>query len=253
MPTAKITYETIKHPERLLRLCRLLSETLTETDTLATELKVDVDLLNTLTTELRADHPTFKAAVDANKVAMEAHCFGAGGLAAMAASSATKMKMAVGVNYAIGKYVYAKAAFSSIAFTASSHDISASASAAQAAPYLLTLDASGSETVTMGSIQVASSSSAGNKVATAMAAALAALPDTPASEAPVAVLILGLAKTKTFNATTTKLNSSNTDSYHSLAYHTVIPAGPAAISAPAVGSAIAASSITQRLEGGIDW
>lgn len=115
----------------------------------------------------------------------------------------TQVKTVNTVQYSLNHKRYTKAAFTK-AFTATTHDIPANASAVQEAIYLYSLDASGNITCTMGEIASGSGS--------------AVPPATPAGNCPVGALRLAVAAGATsFDATTDELDEAHlTDTYYDL-------------------------------------
>lgn len=131
---------------------------------------------------------------DALDTAWRYSCFSLAGLAIGSVSKKT-LKIVNTVTFAsngIGKSKTTAA----VAFTATTHDITASASAAQEACYLVTLASDGTPTVTMGSV----ASGAGN----------AKLPDVPSGGTPIGYArILVAAGSTSFDATSDDLDAGH--------------------------------------------
>lgn len=93
-----------------------------------------------------------------------------------------------------------------VAFTATTHDITANATSVQEAVYLLSVDSAGTVTVTMGDVSTG--------------AGTALIPEVPSGDTPMGYLRLAVAAGSTdFNATTDDLDAAHlTDTYVSLGY-----------------------------------
>lgn len=120
-------------------------------------------------------------------------------------SSAAKVKIGVASSCTFGGVFGSPlAANTEVAFTATTHDITAVADAVQEACYLLSVNAAGAATLTMGAV----SSGAGT----------ALVPDCPANNCPIGYLRLAVAAGSTnFDASTDLLSATHlTDNYYSI-------------------------------------
>lgn len=120
-------------------------------------------------------------------------------------TSTAKVKIGVASSCTFGGvFGTALAANTEVAFTATTHDIPASASAVQEACYLLSVDSAGAATLTMGAIASGSGS--------------ALVPDCPAGNCPIGYLRLAVAAGATsFDATSDALSAGHlTDTYYSI-------------------------------------
>ena len=120
-------------------------------------------------------------------------------------SSAAKVKTTSASSCTFGGiFGTALAATTEVAFTATTHDIAASASSVQEACYLLSVNAAGTATLTMGAV----SSGAGT----------ALVPDCPADNCAIGYLRLAVAAGATsFDASTDLLSATHlTDTYYSI-------------------------------------
>lgn len=126
-------------------------------------------------------------------------CVAAAGLT-IGSASKLKVKIANTVTYAIDGVLKSKTT-AEVAFTATTHDITANAGAIQEAVYLLSLDTDGTATITKGT--------------TATGAGNATVPATPASQCAIGYLRLAVAAGSTdFDATTDELDEAHlTDTY----------------------------------------
>lgn len=124
---------------------------------------------------------------------------------AIGSSSKAKVLIANTVSY-LNNGVFKSKMTAEVAFTATTHDIAANASAVQEAVYLLCLAADGTPSLIMGAI----ASGAGNAV----------VPETPAGKTPIGYLRLAVAAGSTkFDATTDELDESHlTDTYVDLGF-----------------------------------
>ena len=122
--------------------------------------------------------------------------------------SAAKIKIANTVTYSLNGIIYTKTT-AEVAFTATTHDITADASAIQERCYLMSLQADGTATITAGTV----ASGSGN----------ATVPATPANETPIGYLRLAVAAGSTdFDASTDLLSAAHlTDTYVDLSVNAV--------------------------------
>lgn len=123
---------------------------------------------------------------------------------AIGSTSKAKVKIANTVSYLING-VFKSKTTAEVAFTATTHDIEADADEAREACYLLSLDASGTATITMGEV-------AGPGLST--------VPATPANQAAIGYVKLSVAAGSTdFDASTDLLDAAHiTDTYVDLGY-----------------------------------
>jgi hypothetical protein len=220
----KIWYESVNSPKQLRRLLEAMD--------------TEIDALRTLANELKADHATTRSnnlamynemnRRTASHTAMQAMTFTNAGLTT-SSGSAAKMKTTNAIFYTIGGLPYTKAA-GAIALTASSHDLDAG----DYGYYLITVDASGSWAVTLGSTDSSASS--------------ATIPATPSSAAPVGILF-GKGGTGGFDATTESIDSAS--GLTSVAYYDILinPGdlnGSIANVTSAVPATLAASSVSEQ-------
>lgn len=134
------------------------------------------------------------AAASALKFNSATYCLASPGLV-IGSSSAAKVKIANTVNYLVNG-VFCTKTTAEVAFTATSHDIAANASYVQEAVYLLSLQAGGTATLTMGAI----ATGAGNAV----------IPATPANEAAIGYVRIAVAAGATpFDASTDLLSAGH--------------------------------------------
>lgn len=135
---------------------------------------------------------------------MRNQCLSAAGLAIGTVSN-VKVKIVNTVTYLSGGIFKSKAS-AEVAFTDTTHDIAADASNVKEAMYLLTLDAAGAATLTMGAIATGS----GN----------AKLPERPSSGTPIGAVRVAVAAGATmFDANTNALNAAHlTVTYYDYGY-----------------------------------
>ena len=124
---------------------------------------------------------------------------------AIGSTSAEKVKFANTITYVHNGIVLQKTT-AEVAFTATTHDITADADAVQEAMYMLCLDADGNATLHMGDV----ADGAGNAV----------LPERPSGKTPVGAVRVAVAAGSTdFNASTDDLSAAHiTDTYYDLGY-----------------------------------
>lgn len=124
---------------------------------------------------------------------------------AIGSSSKAKVLIANTVEYMINGVRYQKTT-AEIAFTATTHDITADADNVQEACYLLSIDENGTVTITMGDVATGSGE--------------AEVPDTPEGEAALGYLRLAVAAGSTdFDASTDELDEAHlTDTYVNLGF-----------------------------------
>jgi hypothetical protein len=132
-------------------------------------------------------------------------CLSAAGLA-IGTSSASKVLIANTVNY-LSDGVFKSKTTAEVPFTATTHDIPANASSVQEAVYLITLDASGNPTVTMGTI--------------ATGAGEALLPERPSTGTPIGYVRVAVdAGSTDFDASSDDLDDSHlTVAYTDVGYY----------------------------------
>lgn len=121
-------------------------------------------------------------------------CLSAAGLTIGTVAN-TKVKIANTVTYLIGG-VFKSKTTAEVAFTATTHDIPANASAVQEAVYVLSLDGDGTPTLTMGLITTGSGT--------------APIPDPPAGQAVIGYVRIAVAAGATpFDASSDALNAGH--------------------------------------------
>lgn len=142
---------------------------------------------------------------DAVNTLMKYRALSAAGLAIGTVAN-SKVKIVNTVTY-LHNGVFKSKTTAEVAFTATTHDIAANASAVQEAVYLLSLDASGTPTLTMGAI----ASGSGN----------ALLPELPAGLTPIGHVRVAVAAGATkFTAGTDALNAGHlTVSYSDVGFY----------------------------------
>lgn len=140
--------------------------------------------------------------LDAYHTALNNRCLNTPGLA-IGSASKTKVLIANTTNYLVDG-VFKSKSTAEVDFTATTHDIPADADTVQEAVYLITLNAAGTPTVTMGDI----ATGAGN----------AKLPERPATGTPIGYVRIAVAAGATdFDATTDELDEAHiTDTYVNL-------------------------------------
>jgi len=147
--------------------------------------------LSSLETKVATD---FVAAINNLRQQLGDMCLSAAGLA-IGSGSAKKIKITNTVAYLID-FVFKSKSTAEIDFTADDHDIAADAEAVQEACYTISLDGSGTATITMGDI----ASGAGNAV----------VPAPPDGECMIGYLRLAVALGATpFDATSDDLNAGH--------------------------------------------
>ena len=142
--------------------------------------------------------------MDSVNTALRNQCLSAAGLAIGSVSN-VKVKIVNTVTYTSGGIFKSKAT-AEVAFTDTTHDIPANAGSVQEAMYLMTLDAAGTPTLTMGAIATGS----GN----------AKLPERPSSGTPIGAVRVAVAAGATpFDANTNALNAGHlTVTYYDYGY-----------------------------------
>lgn len=146
----------------------------------------------------KLDHQANMTVLDQAYRAMANRCLAAPGLC-IGSSAPTAVKIANTVHYLVGGIFKSKTT-AEVAFTATTHDIAADADTARAAWYLLSLDADGTPTLTMGEIADASE---------------AALPELPTTGTVIGAVKVAVAAGSTkFDATSDNLSATHiTDTY----------------------------------------
>lgn len=142
---------------------------------------------------------------DAVNTRLKYQCLSDPGVA-IGTSSAAKVKITNTTAFLFNG-VFGSKATAEVAFTATTHDIAASASAVQEAMYLLSFsDVSGTPVLTMGTIASGSGS--------------AVLPEIPAAHTPIGAVRVAVAAGSTkFDASTDLLSAAHiTDTYYSFGY-----------------------------------
>lgn len=142
--------------------------------------------------------------LDNLQTAIQHRATASGGLA-IGSASAAKVKIVNTTTYLHNGHFKSKST-AEVAFTATTHDIPASASTVQEAVYLLTLAADGTPTLTMGAIATGS----GN----------AKLPDVPSAGTPIGYVRIAVAAGSTsFDASTDNLSAGHiTDTYYDVGF-----------------------------------